>query len=79
MRARGVALGEEFRGKGVRFVRVLAHRLIAVNVLTSISCQGLPWACNGYRTILFQLVAIADCTNLSHLSISDEVPESWWA
>ena len=30
MRARGVALGEEFRGKGVRFVRAPVDRLIEV-------------------------------------------------
>ena len=57
MRARGVALGEEFRGKGVRSVHVLADRPITDNMLISIVCQGLPWACNGYRMILTWLVA----------------------
>lgn len=60
MRARGVALGEEFRGKGIRFVCVTVDRLIIDNVLISIFRQGLPWTRNGYCTISLWRVAIAN-------------------
>lgn len=60
IRARGVALGEEFRGKGVRFVHVPVDRpnlIHMVDAFISISHQGVSWARNGYRTTLLSLLA----------------------
>ena len=54
MRARGVAIGEEFRGKGVRFVRVPTDWL-TLGALISISRQGVPWTRDGYSMISFVL------------------------
>ena len=44
MRARGVALGEEFRGKGVRFVRAPVDRLVILIAFISLGFTlGLQW------------------------------------
>ena len=48
-----MALGEEFRGKGVRSVPVPVDRLNALDVLISISHQGVSWARNGCRMLPF--------------------------